>query len=431
MAYNWKKQASVAYGYSLTRLALNYYMYAENIMENPADLRFESMMACYLEGGNPLDDIKELREQIQNEMEIIMAYIDGFCVYESALNRVERRFETDSPVIDMEDGAFVERLLYFLTSADDSAVMNHRIQMIVEQLPIRFTRQKFYSMVSEALSIYIGSDQSGLERIMYLLRTAATVGLTEEQKKEYPKLYERIKTMEQISFRTMDATSFADARAVMKNSGEYLNLLSDAHQTLQDMVNDLYVLCLTRQEAMRNEQEEVSATSILRGTHSFLKENSSEEKGLPDSITDELYLLEGLQESYDEKYQRLDPPPAFCEAEGSGAALGRMVDKLLSASSFASMEEVKVQKVVEKEDVETAVSQFAQQLDPVFTVSEKPVVRAIMAAVLSRLPICFHSIDDISQYMINSLNSCTDMAEKETCMELLLELMEIEDGILV
>lgn len=54
-------------------------------------------------------------------------------------------------------------------------------------------------------------------------------------------------------------------------------------------------------------------------------------------------------------------------------------------------------------------------------------VRAIMATVLSNLPVCFNSLDEVSDYITNSFASCTDSAEKETSKELLQKLMEYED----
>ncbi len=50
-----------------------------------------------------------------------------------------------------------------------------------------------------------------------------------------------------------------------------------------------------------------------------------------------------------------------------------------------------------------------------------------MAKVLSDLPVYFNSIDEIKAYIEGSLKSCLDEAEKETCKELLEELMDDEN----
>ena len=53
-------------------------------------------------------------------------------------------------------------------------------------------------------------------------------------------------------------------------------------------------------------------------------------------------------------------------------------------------------------------------------------VRAAMAAALSRLPMFFESIDEIGEYIRSSFESCTDQDEKETSMELLRMMIQEE-----
>ena len=110
------------------------------------------------------------------------------------------------------------------------------------------------------------------------------------------------------------------------------------------------------------------------------------------------------------------------------------MERLLSTSAFAPLDEKESWReddVVTREDVEAAFDRFVSGVDPVLAACQKPVVRSIMAATLSNLPLSFRSLDEIQEYIKNSLGSCTDRAEKETCMELLQMLMESEDYAMV
>lgn len=432
MTQYWRKQASVAYGYSLTRLALNYYTYFEDAAEEitqeslkQADGRFHQILGAYLEGDAPVEALEGLREQVSCEMETVTAYADCFRIYEYALNRLERRFETDLPVMDVSEEEFVARLIHFLTNTTEAAVMNQRIQMIIGQLPIRFTRQKFYGLVMDALSAYIGSDQRGLDNMMYLLRTGAMVELTQAQRDRYHDLDILLEQLRNLPFKSLEADQYRDAMQKIGYASEALYLFSDTWQMLQDMINDLYVLSLTRADAMKDTVEEGNALSILKALYTQHQNGVCGE--IADEITERLYLLEGVQESYYEKYERLDPAPEYRDGEDETAYKARCVDKLLSASPFASLAEIHEDKRVERKDVEAAANAFFAQLEPVFAANPKPVVRAIMATVLSNLPVCFNSLDEIQEYIANSFASCTDPAEKETSMELLQKLMEFED----
>lgn len=432
MAWNWKKQASVAYGYALAHLVLNYCIYIEDKISGGedeevtwAEEQLHQAMERFLSGRDDLAELDLFRRQLSDEMMVIAAYTDCFRIYDYALSRLERRFYTTLPPLRLTDEEYTERLFGFVMSAGNSAVMNQRIQLVMEQLPIRFTRQKFFAMVREALSAYIGSDQSSLTQIMYLLRSSAMVEITEEQAGRYPQpkaLLDRLKTLFS-QLKTMDVEQYKEAREVIKLASEKLFDYSELYQMAEEMVNDLYILALTRQEAVKNSGEESVAMEILHK----LQENPA---AVMETVENP-YQLEGVQEQYFEKYQRLDMTPEATDEEMPAARYARMVDRLLSASSFAELAEEPSMQAVTRSDVELAAGKFFKKLDVVFTENPKPVVRAVMAITLANLPVCFNSRDELWDYIKNSLASCTDSAEKETSMELLEQMMEMEDDALL
>ena len=83
--------------------------------------------------------------------------------------------------------------------------------------------------------------------------------------------------------------------------------------------------------------------------------------------------------------------------------------------------------MVDRISLEKEAGAYFKELEEVFAGSSKQVVRAIMAKVLSDLPVYFGSMDEIQSYITGSLTSCLDEAEKETCKELLEELMDDEN----
>lgn len=423
MTRQWKKQASAAYGCALTRLTLNCFMYFDEMAAEKlsADETFCRLMGAWLDGSLERSEVEAFREGILRKMETIVAYTDCFRTYEYALNRVERRFDHTLPVSELSEEEFIHQIMGFLTAADSAAVMNRRIQEVIGQLPIRFTRQKYYGMVREALSAYIGADQTALENIMYFLRTGAMVELTEDKKAEYPKLEELLKVLEQIRFKELTAEGYQNAVQAVMLASEMLMALSEECQTMQELANDLYLVSLTKDAAVRDAGQEDCACGILRELLNLDGKRISEE------LEAALFGLEGVQEEYYEKYQRLDPAPEYREGEDEEAYLMRCADLLMSTSPFVSLKENRQPKLAESGDIDRAMDEFVTLADPVLTGCQKPVMRAVMAATLSALPVCFNSLDEIQEYVANSLGSCSDFAEKETCRELILQLMESED----
>ena len=362
-----------------------------------------------------------VREQIQKEMEAVVAYTDCFQTYEYALNRMERRFDETLPVSELSDEAFVRQIMGFLTATKDAATMNRRIQEVIGQLPIRFTRQKYYGMVREALSAYIGADSEALENIMYLLRTGAMVELSAEQKAAYPELQALAEPLAQIRFKELTPEAYRNAVQAVALASEKLYALSEYCQTMQEMANDLYLIVLTGEAAVRDAGQEACASGIIKGLLAL------DGKAIPEELEEALGGLEGVQEEYYEKYQRLDPAPEYQDGEDEEAYRMRCVDLLMSTSTFVTLKENRQPKTVEIGDIDRAVDGFVALTEPVFAGLQKPVLRAVMAATLSALPVCFNSLDEIQAYVTNSLGSCSDIAEKETCKELILHLMEMED----
>ncbi len=433
MARQWKKKATVAYGYALTRFALNNYMYYEELPEayeednaalcrqKPIDEAYQKLLHDFVYGGLESEAIMKLRTGIRKELEDVVAFIDGFRNYEYALNRVERRFDETLPMSGMTDAEAAREIVGFVGSAKEAADMNRRIQEMIGQLPVRFTRQKYFGMVQDALTAYIGADSEALENIMYLLHTAAMTGLTEEKRAVYPELKAYLETLEGLSFRDMTREAYQNAVQMVTLASDMLNALSEYYQMMQEMVNDLYLLNITQSDAVRDVAEETHALKLLKLLLNM------EGREIPEETEEQLCGLEGVQEEYFEKYLRMEPAPEYQEGEDEDAARMRLVDLLMSSSSFMELNGNKEQKTVSREDVEHAFALFVQKAEPVFKSCQKPVMRAVMAATLSLLPICFNSIAEVQNYVENSLGGCSDAAEKEASIELIHQLMEMED----
>lgn len=434
MANQWKKRATVAYGYSLTRLALNAYMFFDTLSagsEEHETWRKDTEAACWdlldrhLEGSLEKEVAEQLRQQIRSAVEDIIAYTDGFQIYEYALNRVERRFVEAPSRLEWSEEECISQVMGFITSAREASAMNRRIQEVLEQLPIRYTRQKFYGIVMESMTAFIGSDRENLDNFLYVLRTCGMAELTKNRRERWPELAALFEELERLEFKELTAESYQEARQKLQLASEQLLAMSDYYQLFQELVNDLLVLCLTSEEAIHDASGEIHALNILRRLAGLYQEGT---RGIPEELEQELESLEGVQETWYENYQRLAPAPDYHEGENGEAGKERCVDRLLSSSLFAPLEETpEASHVLTRQEVETAAQGLVAALDPVLTACKKPVMRAVMASILGHLPVSFHSLDEVLAYIRRSMDSCTDRAEKETCMELLQQLMESED----
>lgn len=435
-----KKQMTAAYQYSYVRLVLNYYTLLETVAEEAPQTqqmteylkRLNSLIGECISGHEAAGDLFALRKDMTHEVEVLTSYADCFQIYEYILNRMERKFIPSSNSND-QDEAFLKRLMGFITDASDSAVMNGRIKQIIGQLPVRLTKQKFYSLLMEGLSVYLGSPRENLRDMMYTLRTESMVSLPEGMDEGHKDIYEILQQFKRMDYRNMTFESFQEASAKLSYASQVLTDESGFYVMLQDVINDLCVLMFAKQDAVIDVSEEEFYRSVLSSIQ--VKLDQEDFTVGEDEFLHQLTQLEGRQEVYYERYLKVEVLKENDESSDGNYIRSMNVDRLLSGSSFAELitEEGREtlsgeeSAIVDRSYLDQQAQVYIQEMEELFADAPKPVVRAVMAKVLSDLPVYFNSIDEIQEYVRGSLSSCLDRAEKETCMELVEELMDYEN----
>lgn len=433
-----KKKLTAAYQYSFVRLTLNYSIYYDRLFEEAGETdKLRSYIQCYnklltrfFEEEDIEKELLELRKNVTRQVEILTAYTDCFQIYEYVLNRLERKFKT-LHTLGQDDKRFTDRLVKFITEAKEKAVMNSRIQDIIGELPVRLTKQKFFSLILEGLSVYIGSPMENLKSMMYILETESMTRLPEGME-EYKELYELLKQLERWNYRNMTEDGYKDAISKLDIACKELLKESSFYMDLQEMINDLYVLIITNSQAVVSMSEEQLCQSLIL---EILDKYEKMEEPVSEEYYERFTDLEGRQEACYERYLRCELPP---EDEISGEDPDYIkavnVELLLSGSPFVELKEEGISSVsdqdkmavVDRACLEHTAGEYFKRLEEVFSNTSRPVARAVMAKALSSLPIYFNSVDEIQAYIRGSLESCLDDAEKETCKELLEELMSYE-----
>ena len=436
-----KKQLSAAYRYCYARMALNYYTLYEtmceedHVSENASvseEMRgyageFHQVLQSFLAGKGEIDRLYDLRVKVTGAMEVLTAYTDCFQIYEYVLNRMERRFETGAKVDDdLEE--FTERLMEFLMKAEDTVIMNDRISQVIGQLPVRYTKQKFFQLLGDGLSVYLGSEKKSLEDMLYIIRTESMAKLPPDMERGHEDLYEILNLLRQADYLHMEKEEYQKNMDRIVYVSDKLYQEAGIAMLLQDLINDLYVLHLSEGEAMIELSERQVMEKIVNGVlNQFLEGNTSM---IEDEITDLLSELEGTQEGAMERYLSYPAPEEDPQDEISRSL--RTVDLLLAGSPFVALRETMDESLngsVDRAYLDERLELLFEELRTVFAGTSKPVVRAIMAKLLSSLPVVFGSADELRDYIMRSLSSCSDPAERETTMELLNQEMVNEDAL--
>ena len=211
----------------------------------------------------------------------------------------------------------------------------------------------------------------------------------------------------------MEKDAFENCQGCVTLGSSRLNNSADDLLILMDLINDLYVLQLCKEEALMDGMEEQAVRQILSGVWDHFEAGRKEM--LADEITEMLSKLEGIQESAFGSFLQ-----GGGEEEQEKDPVLVKIDRLLSGSSFVSLELKEGQEEpADRKWIEKQGEAFCGRLDETLKTLSKPVMRAVMAKILSALPNIFTSTQELEEYIKNSLESCTDVAERETSMELL------------
>lgn len=427
-----KRQLSTAYRYAFTRLTLNYYTYYESMAEldvippvmQDCNNRLNKVMKGFFDKTASAEDIAGLREHVKHQMEIVTAYADCCINYEYSINRIERRFMPDERR-DLNSHRFFQAMSDFILQSEDGAVMNTRISAAISQMPVRLTKVKFFSLLETAMAPFKGASREALEEQMYLLRTSSMLDLPKDMTEGYEDMAEALVHLETMDYKTVTEEQYWERKSQIVYISDNVRDYSTAYRMLVEIVNDLYVMILAKPEAMVELQEEELLTVITTAVlENFM---AGEKKLVSEEIGEKLELLEGKQENYLDRYM---------EHQILAQSLIRLVDPmtkkmflidlLLSGSPFASLERRPESEsgTVGQEYLTQELGKFKSDLEARFNEMSKPVIRAVMAKILSSLPIWFTDSDDMLAFLRNSLESCTDQKEKQTSMELMKKLME-------
>ena len=351
--------------------------------------------------------------------------MDKYNVYEHAVNRVEYRFREEDYPSGYSDENFTRTIMQFILEDEDNMMINSKIKDVIGQLPVRLTKNKFFEMLSNGLSIYNGGTKEALDDFLYMIKTCSMLHKTDTIATNYPHLYEEFDNLKNVKFKEMDSKGYDEFKDRLSDITMYIDDEMDNLMRVQEILNDLLLILYTNDE---KEEDNVvkGCDEIIKNTNLlFLNKFSS--KSL-EEIEDMFVMLEGeqekiyphlsayditdqIKESYADKIKQLDLVEEY--------NIVFKLPKLNSDSMFVKLDKVENNDVVDEAYLEKQKEQLINEYRELFKETDKMITRAVMAQALSELPIFFNNISELQDYIYNTLSICNDKAEKLACIEII------------
>src|SRR5574344_317992 len=127
-----------------------------------------------------IQSIENSKNLVFKKVDILAAYADIFSRYEYVSNRVEHLFSEIEQDEKYTDEYFTREIMQFIFSEEDNSAINEKISEIIEELPLRMTKSKFFSLLDEGLYVYSKTDKQTIDDFIYGLNSCAVLLLPED-----------------------------------------------------------------------------------------------------------------------------------------------------------------------------------------------------------------------------------------------------------
>lgn len=421
------------------RLALNYYTFSEVYFELDKDkkdiisdeaeslqkLIQEIILSEEMDYNTAESEIIKLRNSIIGKMEVLTAFTDRIQIYEYILNRVEFRFNESEFDDDYYKNNFEKDILKYVVSDSDNAVINMKLALIMGELPMRLSQNKFFDVLNQSFSIYKESEKLSINDFAYRIRTAGTIYTPEGMDKYFPQLNEYLNNFMAVDYTQITEAQFNLMRSKMDAAGSLATEYADAFVMITEVINDVYSIILCR-NALYDSKEKDKLADIIGQSYSVIEGDSEPELEWAEKFVD----FEGIQERIGAMI--FTPESAIdeifkinkniIEHLGATEEFERLnkVSRLQSTSTFAPLEEDETLKeLADDKYITNIVGELIKEFMEMFGNCTQYYRRAVMAAVISNLPAYFNNLDEFKSYVHVALSQCNDDSEKKACMTLI------------
>lgn len=424
---------SLCYRFSNICLSMNYYVFQQVLNDGLEDKELlkltedvNKVISCGIIGDDASGDmvglIEEVRSKIISTMKVLTSYTDIFSRYEYVINRVEYRFSEEELPEQYTDENFTRKLMNYIVADEDSVVINSRISEVIAELPIRMTKSKFFERLNEGINVYKDTDKKSFEDFLYMVRSCAMIELPDEKDDFFDDLKSIHNTLIHMDYENITVEEYQSLKEKINYTAVFIGDTVNLYMMLQQIVNNVYAILITKPYVKDFGEEDNICKSII----------SSINKGFEgeNTVDEELFIgLEGMQEKVYEEYMSCEYVLDDIKERKSAnmdADLKNQYDilfkseVLLSESLFVEFVGNTIDdSVMDNKYFEQKKREFLEEVEEFFKTHNRAVNRAVMSVIISSLPIFFNNLEELQDYIYNSLDSCRQKAEKMACVEIL------------
>lgn len=423
------KDLSAAYGSSaILNLSMNYANYFVNSKEKETDRSFagigdkiNALIKSTIVEGNvskeSIEEIENIREEVKARVDAATAFLSAFENFNYVLSRKLPNKEYDGKEFDTDDEA--RKILAYIFEDDDNIAINSKIQRVISELPVRYTKGKFFDIIETSVDRYTGAEKKALKAFAYMVRQAGMIYDLDNMQKLYPELADEFEYFKNFEFDKATKKQLLTESVKLNSTIARCSELTDDGILVMEVVNDLYAVLLNW-DSINKDDTELEVEMITFTNESFANEDRSLEE-FDVKMAEIFTKLEGKLEAIYEDLMGyegtlFDVQNRFAKAASEFGYKDKYDDLykcsiLKQGSLFADLNDLEDTGIAETADLDKLKETLKSEFDRIFNEVDRSVRRGIMAQVIGSIPVYFENRTEVMDYIRSSLVSCNSREE--------------------
>ena len=423
------KDLSAAYGSSaILNLSMNYANYFVNSKEKETDRSFagigdkiNALIKSTIVEGNvskeSIEEIENIREEVKARVDAATAFLSAFENFNYVLSRKLPNKEYDGKEFDTDDEA--RKILAYIFEDDDNIAINSKIQRVISELPVRYTKGKFFDIIETSVDRYTGAEKKALKAFAYMVRQAGMIYDLDNMQKLYPELADEFEYFKNFEFDKATKKQLLTESVKLNSTIARCSELTDDGILVMEVVNDLYAVLLNW-DSINKEDAELEVEMITFTNESFANEDRSLEEfdvkmaeiftkleGKLEAVYEDLMSYEGTL--FDVQNRFVNEASEFGYKDKYDDLYKCSI--LKQGSLFADLNDLEDTGLTETADLDKLKDTLKSEFDRIFNEVDRSVRRGIMAQVIGSIPVYFENRTEVMDYIRSSLASCNSREE--------------------
>ena len=422
-------ELSAVYGKSaILNLSMNYANYFVNTREKETDRNFAEIgekinfliKSAIVEGNfskENIEGIEKIREEVKERVDAVTAFLSAFENFNYVLSRKLINKGYDEKEFDTDEEA--RKILAYIFEDDDNIAINSKIQRVISELPIRYTKGKFFDIIETSVDRYTGGQKKALKAFAYMVRQAGMIYDLEKMQKLYPEMADEFEYFKNFEFDKATKKQLLTESVKLNSIIARCSDLTDDGILVMEVVNDLYAVLLNR-NSLDKEGAKLEVEMITFTNESFANEDMSLEEfdvkmaeiftkleGKLEAVYEDLMGYEGILFEVQNRFVK--EVSEFGYKDRYDALYKCSI--LKQGSLFADLSDLEDTGIVTTVDLDTLKDNLKTEFDRIFNEVDRSVRRGIMAQVIGSIPVYFENRTEVMDYIRSSLASCNSREE--------------------